>query len=129
MASPCSCIVPQAGAILGRHDIEDTLSDAPSEQPVSGAEAARLLGLCATSSLNRTRRRLERYLACHDGADPQLYPVPPFASERDYKSFARQHVLVVPEWGGRRVYGGDWRYLPSKCRAWSRLTRCGDAGR
>jgi hypothetical protein len=120
--------MPAGATIVGRRHIEDIVSDGPSEQPVSGAEAARLLGLCATSSLNRTRRRLERYLACHNGAEPQLNPVPAFASERDYQAFARQHILVVPEWGGRRVFGGDWRYLPSLCRSWSRLTRYGDVG-
>lgn len=97
------------------------------ELPIGSVEARRLLGLRATSSLNRVRRRLERYLACPDGAQPQLHRVPEFLSQRAYRDFADQHVLVVPEWGGRRVFGGDWSYLASKCAEWRRLTRSGDS--
>lgn len=121
--------MPVKGETIVYSQAENFLSDEAMDTPVGGAQAARLLGLCATRSLNRTRRRLERYLVQHNGAAPQLHPVPSFVSEREYRAFAREHVLVVPEWGGRSVFGGDWSYLPSMCAAWSRITRYGDAGR
>lgn len=103
-----------------------TLPPAPEhEQPITASDAAPILGLCATSTFNRVRRRLERYVVVIDGAAPQLHPVPPFDSTADYRRFAREHVLVVPEWGGRSVYGGDWSYLRSRCESWARLTRSG----
>ncbi len=107
------------------------------------AEAARLLGLPYPSSFAVLRRRLERVVVLADGAREVLGPVPAFARHRPVaacsltaaqrsentrarereRAWRAEHVVVVPAWGGASIYGGEWRFRRSLCRAWrDRLT-------
>lgn len=77
----------------------------------SAAEAAALAGL-PLRSLNRLRRRLERFR----DASGQWVPVPQSAT----RAWRRARVIVAPSLGGASQYGGDWRYSRAACLRWRR---------
>lgn len=87
----------------------------------SAGEAAAILGLTYPSTFHRVRRRMQKILAHPDGP-LRTYPSD-FASADAERDFCRQHVIVVPEWGGVSYFGGRWSFLRSRCTTFPPMSK------
>lgn len=47
-------------------------------------------------------------------------PYPDLETGEERRAFDENHILVVPEWGGKSAFGSDWTYSVEKCREWAR---------
>lgn len=82
--------------------------------------AAHILSLPYPGSFNRLRRKMQKvWNRTEETTEP--YPVLDSAVERE--AFDKQHILVVPEWGGVSHFGGNWIYSVEKCRTWAKGDR------
>lgn len=93
-------------------------TDDPPMQPdrISARDAASVLDLGYPGRFNRIRRRLQRVWNRDDGTHR---PYPDDLSTDAERAFNRDHVLVVPEWGGVSYYGSDWSYSAQRCAEWA----------
>ena len=78
-------------------------------------QAAAVVGLPYPGTFNRVRRRLQ---AIYDRESGALKPFPPGLTRAGERAFAREHILVVPEWGGVSWFGSDWTYSRQVCESW-----------
>ena len=88
-------------------------------------EAAAVLRLPYPGGFNRVRRRLQKI---YDRATSGLEPGPRGLTRAQERAFAREHILVVPEWGGVSWFGSDWTYSRQACEAWGAAEYCGEIG-
>lgn len=80
-------------------------------------QAAEILSVPYPGSFNRLRRKMQMvWIRTEETTEP--YPNLQSAKERE--AFNKQHILVVPEWGGVSHFGGNWIYSVEKCRAWAK---------
>ncbi len=86
----------------------------PASDRIDGRSAAELLDLPYPGTFNRVRRRLQRV---YDPDTGELQPYPCGLTQAQERAFDRNHVLVVLDWGGVSLYGGDWTYSHSACSA------------
>lgn len=95
-----------------------------------------MLSLTWPGRFNHTRTRLE---CVRDRETQEIKPYPRaehfaiLAAERRCsadeaeRQWRRDHILVVPEWGGVSVMGGDWSYSRAAIERWLiSLTGIGD---
>lgn len=94
---------------------------------IPGRVAADILGLKWPGRFSHTRLRLERY---RDKETHEVRPYPPqdvfdvlaagwrCSSAEAEKRWRRDQVLVVPEWGGVSVKGGDWSFSHEAVVRW-----------
>ena len=90
---------------MTNHDSNEQNSEAGSDW-ISGKKAARLLGLTWPGQFSNARRRLERKL---DRDTKRLSTPPSAATDR------ARVILVVPEWGGVKWPGAEWKFRLSVC--------------
>jgi hypothetical protein len=87
-----------------------------------GRAAASLLKLAYPSTFNRVRRSLERFVDPHDARTlrelPHFGPESGRSARQVERAFRRQHVCVVPAWGGVSAYGADYSYSLDKVQRW-----------
>lgn len=99
--------------------MNDPLTDSTSKHAcdrVHPSEAAAILHLGYPGRFNRIRRLLQRVWDRDTGTH---LPYPADLGSADETDFNRQHVLVVPEWGGIAYFGGDWSYSRARVREWA----------
>jgi hypothetical protein len=87
---PASLNLSRTAAGSGSPDLSGSL------QPITGREAAAILGLAYPGAFNNARARMERRIAI--------------------KGSPGVVVLVVDAWGGVKWPGAEWRYDAEKCR-------------
>jgi len=88
-------------------------------------EAAVVLRLPYPGTFNRVRRRLQKI---YDRATSGLALPPSGLTRAQERAFSREHILVVPEWGGVSWFGSDWTYSRQACEAWGAAEYCREIG-
>jgi len=78
-------------------------------------QAAATVGLPYPGTFNRVRRRLQKI---YDRETETLKPFPSGLTRAEERDIAREHILVVPEWGGVSWFGSDWTYSRQACESW-----------
>ena len=120
--------------MVGRRPSNHSRAMSKNPDRIPGRQAADILALRWPGAFNATRQRLEMVRDRHTGENrsyPSRSHFDLLASERRCsasdaeRDWRRQQILVVPEWGGVSLAGGDWSYSREQCEAWLRsLTEC-----
>lgn len=92
---------------------------------ITGREAAAIVGLNWPGQFNSARVRLER-VRRRDTEMVEPYPrdfslltqQAGITSAEAERIWRREQILVVPEWGGVSILGGDWSYSRAACERW-----------
>ena len=92
-----------------------TSSASGSADRLTPSRAAAVVGLPYPGTFNRVRRRLQKI---YDRKTGSLNPFPAGLTRAAERTHAREHILVVPEWGGVSWFGSDWTYSRQACESW-----------
>jgi hypothetical protein len=92
---------------------------------ITGREAAAIVGLNWPGQFNSARTRLER-VRRRDTDRVEPYPrdfsllaqQAQITNAHAERTWRRDQILVVPEWGGVSILGGDWSYSRAACERW-----------